>query len=85
MGDVGIVQRDLGGNDHFHMGLVPQRMLSYLETLDYFLCMPAEDVVLSSVVAADTHAADTQTSFTDDKAARIIADIIKIIGTLLIL
>ena len=75
MGDVGIVQRDLGGNSHFHMGLVPQRIHSYLQTLEQFLCAP--DIVLSSVVVADT----PQECFTDDKTGRIIADIVKILGT----
>ena len=78
MGDVGIVQRDLGGNDHFHMGLVPQRSQSFLSTLDHFLsCRP--EVVLSSVVVAEL--TTEQDSFgADDTPQRIISDIIKIIG-----
>ena len=48
MGDVGIVQRDLGGNEHSVMGSVPQRVPSYLRTLEVLLQTPG--AVLASIV-----------------------------------
>ena len=40
IGDVGIVQDSLGGNKLYHLGMVPQRVESFLETIDVLLQMP---------------------------------------------
>jgi hypothetical protein len=50
IGDVGIVQDNLGGNEYYHMGMVPQRIPSFLETLEIFLMSPG--VIYSSIQSA---------------------------------
>ena len=51
MGDVGMVQQTLTGNQHFNLGTVPQRTRSFLRTLNIFLQTPG--AVFCSVVHAE--------------------------------
>ena len=80
MGDVGIVLKSLGGNQHFHMGTVPQRIPSFRKTLDMFLQMPG--AVFSSIVPArkDKNAATTSSELGEERGDSIVADMMKIIG-----
>ncbi len=73
MGDVGVVQRSLGGNKQFSMGTVPQRVRSFLTTLDVFLQSPG--AVFSSIVLAN-QTNKGQTSGVGD----IVMETMKIMG-----
>ena len=81
MGDVGIVQKSLGGNQHFHMGLIPQRMRSFTKTLDMFLQMPG--TVLSSIVPAEKDESGRGHGGAD-RSDNITASVMKIIGRYLL-
>ena len=79
MGDVGIVQKSLGGNQHFHMGTVPQRMHSFRKTLDMLLQMPG--TVFSSIVpAGKEEGSGVQGATGAERSDNLVADIMKIIG-----
>ncbi|KAM9716550.1 fatty acid synthase [Menidia menidia] len=59
IGDVGVVQETMGGNDTVIGGTLPQRIASCLEVLDSFLCQPHP--VMSSFVLAEQTVVKTET------------------------
>ncbi len=70
MGDVGVVQKTLGGNKQYNMGTVPQRVPSFLATLDIFLQSPG--AVFSSIVLADRN--------NKEQSSDLLMAILKILG-----
>ncbi|XP_077979410.1 fatty acid synthase-like [Glandiceps talaboti] len=74
IGDVGVVQENMGGNDVVVGGTLPQRIGSCLSVLDNFLSQPHP--VMSSFVLAEksTNAKSSQTSKADvvDSVAHIL-------------
>ena len=77
MGDVGIVQRELGGNQHFNSSSVPQRTKSFLATLDMFMTNTSGQIYCS-VVPARVQEAHSNASV--GRGENIVADVMKIIG-----
>jgi fatty acid synthase len=77
IGDVGMVIENLGSNDTVVGGTLPQRMVSCLETIDYFLQQSRNLPVVSSYVLAEKL---QKTSGAGSASASLIETIANILG-----
>ena len=77
IGDVGMVIENLGSNDTVVGGTLPQRMVSCLETIDYFLQQTRNVPVVSSYVLAEKVQKSSNSS---DSSASLIETIANILG-----
>ena len=77
IGDVGMVIENLGSNDTVVGGTLPQRMVSCLETMDYFLQQSTQIPVVSSYILAEKL---QKTSGSSDTSVSLLETIAHILG-----
>ena len=77
IGDVGMVIDNLGSNDTVVGGTLPQRMVSCLETMDYFLQQSTQIPVVSSYILAEKL---QKTSGSSDTSVSLLETIAHILG-----